>query len=299
MRATAFRHAGWAVAALAAAVLAAPVAAQTRLSLSERVERLEQQMQGQGSGQSTVELLNRLDALQAEVQVLRGQLEQQAYELENLKKQQRDRYVDLDARLSRLEGGAAPPPAAPMAPDATLAPPPPSTEPGQLTPDELSPATPPPAGAAAEAAPATATDAPAPALPASGDPADERAAYDEALGALLDGRYAESARRFAAFLQQYPDGDYADNATYWLGESYYVTQNYQVALETFQDLLARFPDSAKAPDALLKVGYCHYELKDWPQAESVLGQVIERYPDTTAARLAQGRLRALRLEGQR
>ncbi len=135
--------------------------------------------------------------------------------------------------------------------------------------------------------------------PPSGDPADERAAYDEALGALLDGRYAESARRFAAFLQQYPDGDYADNATYWLGESYYVTQNYQVALETFQDLLSRFPDSSKAPDALLKVGYSHYELKDWPQAESVLGQVVERYPDTTAARLAQGRLRALRLEGQR
>ena len=123
--------------------------------------------------------------------------------------------------------------------------------------------------------------------------------HGEALGALLDGRYAESARRFAAFLQQYPDGDYADNATYWLGESYYVTQNYQVALETFQDLLARFPDSSKAPDALLKVGYSHYELKDWPQAESVLGQVVGRYPDTTAARLAQGRLRALRLEGQR
>lgn len=293
MSPTATRHAGWAAALAAAAFLVAPAMAQTRLSLSERVARLEQQMQGQGSGQSTVELLNRLDALQAEVQDLRGQLEQQAYEIENLKKQQRDRYVDLDARLSRMEGGAAPA-ALPVepGPDAAVVAPP--GAPGQLTPDELSPATPP---ADAVAAP-VAGELPALAPP-SGDPADERAAYDEALGALLDGRYAESARRFAAFLQQYPDGDYADNATYWLGESYYVTQNYQVALETFQDLLSRFPDSSKAPDALLKVGYSHYELKDWPQAESVLGQVVERYPDTTAARLAQGRLRALRLEGQR
>jgi tol-pal system protein YbgF len=293
MSATTMRLAGWSAALVAAAVLAAPAMAQTRLSLSERVARLEQQMQGQGSGQSTVELLNRLDALQAEVQDLRGQLEQQAYEVENLKKQQRDRYIDLDARLSRLEGGAAP--AAAAADLAPTAPPPvaPSDAPGQLTPDELAPATSPADVAAAPEAGAT------PALAPSSDPADERAAYDEALGALLDGRYAESARRFAAFLQQYPDGDYADNATYWLGESYYVTQNYQVALETFQDLLARFPDSSKAPDALLKVGYSHYELKDWPQAEAVLGQVVERYPDTTAARLAQGRLRALRLEGQR
>ena len=92
MSPTATRHAGWAAALAAAAFLAAPAMAQTRLSLSERVARLEQQMQGQGSGQSTVELLNRLDALQAEVQDLRGQLEQQAYEIENLKKQQRDRY---------------------------------------------------------------------------------------------------------------------------------------------------------------------------------------------------------------
>lgn len=293
MSPTATRHAGWAAALAAAAFLAAPAMAQTRLSLSERVARLEQQMQGQGSGQSTVELLNRLDALQAEVQDLRGQLEQQAYEIENLKKQQRDRYVDLDARLSRMEGGAAPAaPASEPGPEAAAAAPP--SAPGQLTPDELSPAALPGDAAAAPVA------GEVPALaPPSGDPADERAAYDEALGALLDGRYAESARRFAAFLQQYPDGDYADNATYWLGESYYVTQNYQVALETFQDLLARFPDSSKAPDALLKVGYSHYELKDWPQAESVLGQVVERYPDTTAARLAQGRLRALRLEGQR
>lgn len=292
MSATATRHAGWAAALAAAAFLAAPAMAQTRLSLSERVARLEQQMQGQGSGQSTVELLNRLDALQAEVQDLRGQIEQQTYEIENLKKQQRDRYVDLDARMSRLEGGAAPaaPADEPVPPAPAVAP---SSDPGQLTPDELSPAAP-----AGELAAAPESGA-APALAPSGDPADERAAYDEALGALLDGRYAESARRFAAFLQQYPDGDYADNATYWLGESYYVTQNYQVALETFQDLLSRFPDSSKAPDALLKVGYSHYELKDWPQAESVLGQVVERYPDTTAARLAQGRLRALRLEGQR
>jgi tol-pal system protein YbgF len=278
---------------MAVAFLVAPAAAQSRLSLSERVARLEQQMQGQGSGQSTVELLNRLDALQAEVQSLRGQLEQQAYEVENLKKQQRDRYVDLDARLSRMEGGAAPAPALSATEPAPAVVP--GGEPGQLAPEELVTATPQADAPAATGSPV----APVPAAGGSGDPADERAAYDEALGALLDGRYAESARRFAAFLQQYPDGDYADNATYWLGESYYVTQNYQVALETFTDLLTRFPDSSKAPDALLKVGYSHYELKDWPQAETVLGQVVERYPDTTAARLAQGRLRALRLEGQR
>jgi tol-pal system protein YbgF len=148
-----------------------------------------------------------------------------------------------------------------------------------------------PAGAAFDAIPA-----PAPAAAPAGD---EKSMYDEAFGALRDGRYAESARLFRAFLDVHPDGELAPNALYWLGESYYVTQNFEIALDTFNELLRRFPQSPKAQDALLKVGYCHYELKQWPEAERALNEVVRRYPDTTVARLAQGRLRALRLDAQR
>jgi tol-pal system protein YbgF len=145
------------------------------------------------------------------------------------------------------------------------------------------------------------TSAPLPVNPVSTLPplsSDEQASYDTAFAALREGRYAESARRFSSFLEQFPNGDLADNATYWLGESYYVTQNYRIALDTFKSLLDRFPQSAKAADAQLKLGYCHYELREWNEAEAALNEVVRRYPDTTVARLAQGRLRALRLEGR-
>lgn len=291
-----------AAAFMAAVVFAVPAFAQGRLSLSERIARLEQQVQGQGAGQSTVDLLNRINELQSEVQSLRGLVEQQANEIEQMKKRSRDQYVDLDARLTRLEGGAPAAPATaadgsipPASEPATTATPSETLQPGQLAMEEpelaATPAPPPETVPAAEA--------PAASTASVGGPGDEKTAYDDAFAALRDGRYAESARRFSAFLQQYPNGEFADNATYWLGESYYVTQNYQVALDTFRDLLGRFPNSAKAPDAQLKVGYCYYELRDWPRAETALNDVIARYPDTTVARLAQGRLRALRLEGNR
>ncbi|HJU38012.1 MAG TPA: tol-pal system protein YbgF, partial [Tahibacter sp.] len=127
----------------------------------------------------------------------------------------------------------------------------------------------------------------------------DQAAYDQAFDALKKGRYAESARGFQRFVDQYPDSSLAGNAYYWLGESYYATQNYEIALKSFQTLLQRYPDSQKAPDALLKVGYSQYELKQWDQAEATLNQVVETYPDTTVAHLAQGRLRALRTESRR
>lgn len=285
-----------------------------RLSLAERVAQLEAQNQGQGGSQSTVDLLNRIDELQSEVQSLRGLVEKQAFEIEELKKRGRDQYVDLDSRISRLEGnpmagsanaGGDPAAAvAPISPGQIQEIPAAPNAPGQLTmdapiePAAIEPAAP-PAPIDASSVPVMPSTPPADTSTTTMIPqAGEQASYDTAFAALREGRYAESARRFSAFLQQYPEGDLADNATYWLGESYYVTQNYQIALDTFRSLLAKYPQSAKTQDALLKVGYCLYELKQWNEAETALNEVVVRYPDSTVARLAQGRLRALRLEGR-
>jgi len=274
-------------AALVAAVCVSGSAfAQNRLSLAERVEQLERQVQGSGNSGNVSELLVRQQELQAEVQSLRGLVENQAFEIENLKKRQRDQYVDLDSRLQRLEGGGMTVPSRPAASEPAA-----SNAPEQLSFDE----------------PVTTLAQPAAAIPAGAETvggavstpnADEKLAYETAFEALKQGRYAESSQLFSSFLQQFPDGEFAANATYWLGESYYVTQNYQIALETFQNLLSRFPDSRKAPDGLLKIGYCQYELGDTGRAASTLNEVVSRYPDTPVARLAQGRLRALRLDGR-
>jgi tol-pal system protein YbgF len=290
------------VAAASSSVVWTDAHAQSgRLSLADRVARLEQQ--SQGGGQSTVDLLNRITELQAEVQALRGQIEQQNFKLQELEKRNRDQYIDLDGRLARIESGQGGNAAPLMDADAIPRAPVDERLPANIDGTELGtgftdvePELQAPIDAGLETAPATTADAGV--IESTADPLDERTAYESAFDSLKEGRYAEAARRFQGFLEQYPSGEYSPNAQYWLGESYYVTQNYQIALESFQRLLSQFPSSNKAPDALLKVGYCHYELKQWPQAESILNQVVQQYPDTTVARLAQGRLRALRLENR-
>jgi tol-pal system protein YbgF len=252
---------------------AMPASAQ-RASLAERVGALEQQA---ANNQGNVDLLNQVNALKAEVKTLQSQLEELQHQQQQWHDSSRNQYLDLDGRLNRLEGGSAPMPAAP------------------------------PAAAPAEApteAPAAATDAgQAPAV--YGDPGalakgeGERAAYDAAFDVLKAGRYDESARMFQQFLQQYPSGAWAPNALYWLGESYYVTQNYQLAQQQFQALLDRYPTHDKAPGALLKVGLSQYGLKQLDAAQATLGQVVQRYPGTDAARTADDRLRAMQLNALR
>jgi tol-pal system protein YbgF len=266
----------WSV--LTVALLATAPAFAQKVSLADRVSRLEQQSSSQSStaGQANVELLNRLTQMQSEVQALRNQLEQLQNENEQLKQRNREQYVDLDTRLQRMEGGsAAPAGAAPMA-----------SRPGSA------PA--PRPGTAAPAAPVLRDPAAGPVAPA----ADEQASYSTAFAALRSGNYVESARGFQAYLRDFPNGSLAPNAWYWLGESYYVTQNYPVALQAFETLLSKFPDSGKAPDALLKRGYCQIEMAQAGPGTQTLNRVINEYPGTDAARLAASRLRALNLESR-
>jgi tol-pal system protein YbgF len=146
-------------------------------------------------------------------------------------------------------------------------------------------------GGSAAAAPSPASQ-PRESAPAAANPP----AVGQAFDALKRGDYVASARGFQAFLKDYPNASLAPNAWYWLGESYYVTQNYPVAQKAFEALLGQFPDSNKAPDALLKKGYCQIEMNQAEAGRSTLNRVIDQYPDTDAARLAQSRLRALDLD---
>jgi tol-pal system protein YbgF len=255
-------------AAVSAALAAAPAFAQ-RASLSDRVAALEQQA---ANNRGNVDLLNQVNQIKNELQALRSQLEELQRKNEQLESTNRAQYLDLDGRLNRMEGGA------------------PTLDPNSV-PAAAAPATP--------AAAAAATPEPAPAV--YGDPgamdrtADERGAYEVAFEALKAGRYAESAQLFQDFLQAHPNGAYAPNAYYWLGESYYVTQNYALAQQQFQALIDRYPTHDKAPGALLKVGLSQYGQKQLGAAEKTLSEVSTRYPGTDAARTADDRLRAIQL----
>jgi tol-pal system protein YbgF len=81
------------------------------------------------------------------------------------------------------------------------------------------------------------------------DKAAAQAAYEAAFKSLRAGNYVDSARGFRTFIDKYPDSTLVANAYYWLGGSYYVTQNYKVALAAFQTLLQKYPDNAKAAEA--------------------------------------------------
>lgn len=130
-----------------------------------------------------------------------------------------------------------------------------------------------------------------PPMPAS---QEEEATYAAVFEQLRAGKYDESIAGFRDLVKRWPQGRYADNAWYWLGESYYAKKDYDAALEAFGALLKQFPTSAKAPDALFKTGLCQLEKKQKNDARASWQQVIAEYPDSNAAGLARQRLDQLK-----
>lgn len=199
-----------------------------------------------------VGMFNRMQQLQNEVQQLRGQLEEQNYLIESLKKRQRDLYLDTDRRLQLLESykvGAST-----------------GTEDSSLTERNQNSG-----------------------LKASPGKVDKKA-YTQAFSILKAGRYQQAIKAFDDFVGNYPNSAYLPNALYWLGEASYVSRDYDRALIEFNKVIGQFSGHSKSKDALLKRGFIFYEKKQWQQARDNLTKVLTDYPNTTVAGLAKQRL---------
>jgi tol-pal system protein YbgF len=251
----------------------------------------------QGGGQSGDEL-----------RALRGSIQELRHDFEMAQQQQNNRLQAIEQRLQLLESGApgaalpgqgaaGAAPAAGMAGASAPGVPAPGVQaPGSGVPAQTSaaagavPGAAVAAGAAGAAPPAATSVAGAPAAPASPAPQEE-ALYANNLNLLKNGRYDDAAKGFRDMLDQYPQGNYADNAWYWMGEAYYVKRDFNDAQQSFQSLVDRFPASPKVPDALLKIGLINLEQKKTSQGKAVLQRIVKEFPNSKAADVARSKLK--------
>jgi tol-pal system protein YbgF len=131
----------------------------------------------------------------------------------------------------------------------------------------------------------------APAVPVSG--ASEQATYDAGMAALRTGNYDKAVATFREVVTNYPTGDLAPNAQFWMGESYYTKGDLESAVTAYRKVLSDWPNARKAPDAMVKLGFSLSDLKRTGEARSTLEEVVRKYPGTPAAALAADRLKRL------
>lgn len=190
-------------------------------------------------GTDSGNMFRQYQQLQAEVSALRGQLEEQAYELQKLKQQHQEDFASLDRRLS---GGSAPSgsstaenPAAPINASSAVQPPvSPGDKPGNT---------------------------------------DGREEYEAAYGLLKEKNYSGASAAFKAFVAKYPDSEYAGNSWFWLGFVYQTQGDTNSAGAAFSSLIERFPSHSKTDDAKYNLGKIYNQQGKTDQARTLLKEV--------------------------
>jgi len=148
----------------------------------------------------------------------------------------------------------------------------------------------PPAGPAASPPPVVTAAPPAAPLRAAGIADD----YRNALMLFGRNRFAEARAAFQQVFDAEPSGELADNALYWIGETYFAAADYPNAMKYYERVTKEYGETNKAPDALFKTGLAFEKSGDLAMARRAFDECIRRYPYSTPASSAKLELKRIK-----
>jgi len=269
-----------------------------------------------------------IEDLRREISSLRDQLDIQTFELEKLRRRQRELYDDLDARLrqeERLTASMPMPGEGGSAPSSLVL-----TEPTQSA--DISQSSREPSRGVSETettgSSSNASNAAPDAVTNTGESSvdtivvgsviqttatlgqtlnsttvsnavsiSEEETYDAAFDLLKQSLYADAAVAFTQFIQRFPNSELTDDAWYWMGEARFVTREFSQSLGAFQNVINKFMDSPRIPASYLKVGYIQYEYGAYINARETLNFVLSSFPNHRIVVNAKARLEKMDREG--
>ncbi|WP_263064917.1 cell division protein CpoB [Dickeya dadantii] len=252
-----------------AATAQAPISNVGSGSVEDRVTQLERI--SNAHSQLLTQLQQQLADTQRDIDGLRGQIQENQYQLNQVVERQKQIYQQIDS-LGSQSGGQSSAAASSAAG----------------------------AGNAAASAPAASSDTGA-ANSASADSAaapamtgDANTDYNTAASLVLEKKqYDQAIVAFQNFVKKYPDSTYQPNANYWLGQLFYNKGKKDDAAYYFANVVKNYPKSPKASEAMFKVGVIMQEKGQTDKAKAVYQQVVKTYPNTDGAKQAQKRLAGL------
>lgn len=212
---------------------------------------------GHSSSQKDQNLRDQSAAIRAEVRRIREDLQELKGRLEEIDYQSQKVFTDLDGRLNAQEKRLA-------KMEAYL-----DVRGGSAS----RPSSPPP-------------------IPPSKKTSEELALYTQGKQAFDREDFDGARSAFENLLKKYPKSDQADNAQFWIGETYYRQSWYEKAILEYQKVVELYPQGNKVPAALLKQGMAFTALGDKDNARLIFKELIDRYPKSTEAKAAMQKLKS-------
>jgi tol-pal system protein YbgF len=112
---------------------------------------------------------------------------------------------------------------------------------------------------------------------------------------LLDKGDVKAARKgFRNLIKKFPRSKNADNAQFWIGESYYREKWYQKAILEYQKVIENYPRGNKVAGAYLKQGLSFAALGENANSRLILNELIKKFPNSGEAVIGQKKLKKIK-----
>ena len=206
--------------------------------------------------------LQRLDAIEAEVQRLTSETEQLEFRVDQVVRDGTNRIGDLEFRLVELEGG-----------DVSKLGDTPTLGGGEM------PATP-------------QAQVPQASSPETELAVSEEADFKRAEDALSAGNNAEAAQLFARFAESYPGSPLETRAQIGRGRALEGSGEISQAARSYLNAFSGAPDGSNAAEALFNLGRMLAQLNQVQEACVTLGEVPTRFPSSPYAEQARAEMQA-------
>jgi len=109
-----------------------------------------------------------------------------------------------------------------------------------------------------------------------------------------NGEFEASRIGFAELIKRFPRSGHADNAQFWIGESYYKEKWYEKAILEYQKVIEKYPKGNKVQASLLKQGFAFFNLGDSANASLILKELIRKFPKSNEAVIARKKLKGMK-----
>ncbi len=119
----------------------------------------------------------------------------------------------------------------------------------------------------------------------------EKTIYETARQAYDNGELDKARQHFQKLIQTYPTSENADNAQFWIGESYYREKWYERAILEYQTVLEKYPKGNKVPAAMLKQGLALLQIGEKSSARLILKELVKKYPKASETKIAAKKLK--------
>ncbi|MAD58353.1 MAG: hypothetical protein CMK44_07260 [Porticoccus sp.] len=177
--------------------------------------------------------------LKEEVKALRGLVEEIRNDINQLTKQQRDNYLDLDYRLSNQTKNIRKKSGKNENKDSSILIAPKADK------NEIS----------------------------LGSQKKEKENYDKAYATLKEGNINLAISNLKSHISKYPGGSFVPNAYYWLGEIYLLQSQLNLAHEVFLKVHLDYPSHRKYLDSTFKLGQVYYMQGEKVKAKKIMDSI--------------------------